>query len=226
MRARSRMQVARAFGLSLAVIAAGCGSESGSSPVGASEASQPDGPSEVFSPGPVQTAPGGAIVHTVVFLQSHLPQMPGHYGSDPAGSYPSYSWDFGDGTFATGGESISHVYAIEGTFLARVTTTSGSGPQQAMSIRVSSLTGRWSGNDGRVSLTQEGLELRGRYLDDPRAGSVEGRVSMNGTVTFTITRPGLDAVTFTGRAGRDVMTLEGTAKGRDAVDRPWKLTRG
>jgi hypothetical protein len=45
-------------------------------------------------------------------------------------------------------------------------------------------------------------------------------------VTFTVTRPGLDPVTFTGTAGPDVMTLVGTAKGRDALDRPFRLTRG
>jgi hypothetical protein len=45
-------------------------------------------------------------------------------------------------------------------------------------------------------------------------------------VTFTITRPGLDPVTFSGTAGANVMTLVGTATGRDAVERPMKLTRG
>ena len=76
-----------------------------------------------------------------------------------------------------------------------------------------------------MSITQDGLDLRGRYLDDPRQGIVEGRVGETGTVTFTITRPGLAPVTFTGTAGPDVMTLVGTAKGRDAVGRPWKLDR-
>jgi hypothetical protein len=76
-----------------------------------------------------------------------------------------------------------------------------------------------------VSITQDGLNLRGRYLDDPREGIVLGRVSETGTVTFTITRPGLAPVTFTGTAGPDVMTLVGTANVRDAGDRPWMLVR-
>jgi hypothetical protein len=76
-----------------------------------------------------------------------------------------------------------------------------------------------------VSITQDGLALRGRYLDDPREGIVEGRVSESGTVTFTITRPGLAPVTFTGTAGPDVMTLVGTANVHDAGDRPWRLVR-
>ena len=76
-----------------------------------------------------------------------------------------------------------------------------------------------------MEIRQDGLDLRGRYLDDPRQGIVEGAVSERGTVTFTITRPGLAPVTFTGTAGPDVMTLVGAENGRDGVDRPWKLTR-
>jgi hypothetical protein len=121
---------------------------------------------------------------------------------------------------------MSHVYDTEGTFFATVTASSEAGSQSATAtIQVSSLTGRWSGDYGRVSITQDGLTLRGRYLDDPKEGIVEGGVTMTGTVTFTVTRPGLDPVTFTGTAGPDVRTLVGTAKGRDAVDRPWKLNR-
>jgi hypothetical protein len=119
------------------------------------------------------------------------------------------------------------VYATAGIFIATVTASSSeAGSQRATSnILVSSLTGRWSGDYGRVSITQDGLDLRGRYLDDPKEGIVEGSVSLTGTVTFTVTRPGLDPVTFTGTAGPDVMTLVGTARGRDAVERPWKLDR-
>jgi hypothetical protein len=76
-----------------------------------------------------------------------------------------------------------------------------------------------------VEITQDGLDLRGRYLDDPRQGIVEGGVSQTGAVTFTITRPGLDPVTFTGTAGPDVMTLVGAENGRNGVDRPRMLTR-
>lgn len=51
-----------------------------------------------------------------------------------------------------------------------------------------------------------------------------GKISEAGTVSFTAVRPGLDPVTFTGTAGRDVQTLVGSANGRD-VDRPWTLVR-
>jgi PKD repeat protein len=147
--------------------------------------------------------------------------------STPAGSsFSYYNWDFGDGSTASGGEAINHVYADAGTFLATVTASSWAGSARAtLNIPVRSLTAEWSGDYGRVSITQDGLHLRGRYLDDPRQGIVEGRVSETGTVTFTITRPGLAPVTFTGTAGPDVMTLVGAENGRDGVDRPWKFTR-
>ena len=97
--------------------------------------------------------------------------------------------------------------------------------QTTLNIPVRSLTGQWTGDYGRVEIAQDGLDLRGKYLDDPRQGIVEGGVSETGTVTFTITRPGLAPVTFTGTAGPDVMTLVGAENGRDGVDRPWKFTR-
>ena len=111
MRDQSRMKPIGAVVVSLAVIAAGCGSESVHSPVG---------PTEVSPPGLLSMSPAGAIVHTAVVLETQIGKMPWHYGSNPAGSSSSYSWDFGDGTTATGGESISHIYTSEGTFFARV----------------------------------------------------------------------------------------------------------
>jgi PKD domain-containing protein len=228
MRDRSRSHAITAIVVSLAVVAAGCGSESVTTPDGPTEAAGPF--TSQFPPGTIHTAPAGAIVGTLISLQSHIATVPPHYysyyGSDPGRTYESYYWDFGDGTTAVGGESISHVYATVGVFVASVLARNSEGTSQQASsnIHVGSLTGRWSGDYGRVSITQDGLELRG-YVDDSREVVVEGRVSMTGTVTFSITRPGLDPVTFTGAAGPNVTTLVGIAKGPNAVDRPWKLTR-
>jgi len=207
---RFRLQAVRAVVGSLAVIAAGCGTESGDSPAG---------PSPVFAAGTIEIAPAGAIVGTSVTLESR-------HVSDPTGSSRSYFWDFGDGYTAMGGEAITHVYATAGVFVATVSVNSyyAGSAQAALNIPVRSLTDQWSGDYGRVSITQDGLNLRGRYLDDPREGIVLGRVSETGTVTFTITRPGLAPVTFTGTAGPDVMTLVGAANVHD-VDRPWTLVR-
>jgi len=207
---RFSWQAVRAVVGSLAVIAAGCGTESGVSPAG---------PSPVFSAGTIEIAPAGAIVGTSVILESR-------HVTDPTGGSGTYSWDFGDGSTAMGGAAITHVYANAGIFVAKVSVSSyyAGSAQATLNIPVRSLSDRWSGDYGRVSITQDGLDLRGRYLDDPREGIVEGRVSETGTVTLTITRPGLAPVTFTGTAGPDVMTLVGAANVHD-VDRPWTLVR-
>jgi PKD domain len=209
---RFRWRAVRAVVGSLAVIAAGCSSESGLSPAG---------PTPGFSADTIEIAPAGAIVGTSVTLESRIASK------TRAGTSFTYYWDFGDGSTVSGGEAISHVYADAGVFVATVTASSSeTGSVRAtLNIPVRSLTGEWSGDYGRVSITQDGLDLRGRYLDDPRQGIVEGGVSEAGTVTFTIERPGLAPVTFTGTAGPEVMTLVGVENGRDGVDRPWKFTR-
>ena len=45
---------------------------------------------------------------------------------DPDGSIVSYQWDFGDGSGA-GGATVAHVYAIPGTYVARLTVTDNMG---------------------------------------------------------------------------------------------------
>jgi len=219
---RIRWQAVRAVVGSLAVIAAGCGTQSEFSPVG---------PTVGFSAGTIAIAPAGAIVGTSVTLESRL-------ASDPAGNSLSFTWDFGDGDSATG-EATSHVYATPGDYYATVTVSSSEGGSAVASLHipVRSLTARWSADldpvpggpaperRGRVSITQDGLDLRGTYGDDSRQGIVEGRISEKGTVTFTVTSPGLAPLTFTGTAGPDVVTLVGAANGPDVVDRPWTLSR-
>jgi DNA-binding beta-propeller fold protein YncE/PKD repeat protein len=46
--------------------------------------------------------------------------------SDADGSVTTWSWDFGDGSTATG-QSVSHVYAQQGSYTARLTVTDGEG---------------------------------------------------------------------------------------------------
>jgi hypothetical protein len=207
---QTRLQVVGVVVGSLAVIAAGCGSEGPSVTA----------PSPAFSAGAIHIAPAGAIVGTAVSLESRD-------ATDPSGAALSYSWDFGDGETGSG-EATTHVYRTSGTFMARLTVTSfeAGSAETTLYIPVDSLTARWSGDFGTVSITQDGLDLRGTYEDGGRQGLVEGRISDTGTVTFTMTGPDTDPVTFTGTAGRDVMTLVGEARGRDAANRPLTLTRG
>jgi PKD repeat protein len=212
---RIRWQAVRAVVGSLAVVAAGCGTQSEFSPVA---------PTVGFTAGTIAIAPAGAIVGTSVVLESRL-------ASDPTGNSLSFTWDFGDGDSATG-EATSHVYATPGDYYATLTVSSSEGGSAVASLHipVRSLTARWSGGpstggNGRVSITQDGLDLRGTYQDDSRQGIVEGRISDSGTVSFTVTSPGFAPVTFTGTAGPDVVTLVGAVHGPDVVGGACTITR-
>lgn len=46
-----------------------------------------------------------------------------------------------------------------------------------------------------------------------------------GSVSFTVTIPGMAPFTFTGTAGPNVATLVGAASGRDVVNGRWALAR-
>ncbi|MCB0193063.1 MAG: LysM peptidoglycan-binding domain-containing protein [Anaerolineae bacterium] len=51
----------------------------------------------------------------------------GSASSDPDGNIESYEWDFGDGTAAETGESVTHGYKETGTFVATLTVTDSCG---------------------------------------------------------------------------------------------------
>jgi PKD repeat protein len=55
---------------------------------------------------------------------------------DPNGSIVSYDWDFGDGTAASG-VAVNHVFAQDGVFVVRVTTTDNDGLTGTASLTVS-----------------------------------------------------------------------------------------
>lgn len=63
----------------------------------------------------------------------------GSGSSDPDGEIVSYEWDFGDGETGSG-ESISHSYSSEGTYIVKLTVTDDGGAtdQAQISIKVSS----------------------------------------------------------------------------------------
>ena len=67
----------------------------------------------------------------------------------------SYSWDFGDGSNASG-SSVSHVYAASGTFTATVTAENAAGSDTAQTtvLILTAISGLSAANDGPTALGQ------------------------------------------------------------------------
>ena len=53
--------------------------------------------------------------------------------TDPGGDVLTYSWDFGDGSPATSGQSLSHTYDDDGTYVVQVTATDPVGASSSLS---------------------------------------------------------------------------------------------
>ena len=64
----------------------------------------------------------------------------------------SYSWDFGDGTTATGVE-VAHTYTLENTYTAILTVTDANGLTDSASVTITA-------NDGNTSCADLGLQTR------------------------------------------------------------------
>lgn len=88
-------------------------------------------PDQNPNPGTIALSPASGLKagQSVTFTDSGA--------SHPNGYALSYSWDFGDGSVAAGGSSISHVYAAPGTYSAQVTVTDGHGAGAIATISVS-----------------------------------------------------------------------------------------
>jgi hypothetical protein len=75
-----------------------------------------------------------------------------------------------------------------------------------------------------VTLTQNGTQLSGGYVDDFGLGPVSGSVAPQREVRFTVVLPGFAPFRFVGSADNDVDELTGQVEGLSAFD-TWTLSR-
>jgi hypothetical protein len=162
----------------LALVVAGCGSES-----------TPSAPSPTLAAGEILYAPAGAgLVGATTFTFTAR----GFAAANGEGI--SYAWDFGDGTSAESGATAFHVYESTGVYdVAAVATSSGGLTASARmdGLRVVSLSGLWGLRDGSgrllagsTYLTQDGPALRGvQMLDCPY--DVTGTIFMPRSITIS-----------------------------------------
>jgi hypothetical protein len=108
-------------------------------------------------------------------------------------SSPDFTWNFGDGATAAG-NSVTHVFAGEGTFQVSVRARGSSGEETAAtSVSVGSLTGTWTrpavdGVSHRLVVTQQGPALTGQWFIDIAPGSPFGPSSV-GPLIGTVSNP-------------------------------------
>lgn len=104
---------------------------------------------------------------------------------DPDGSVTSYSWNFGDGTTATGA-TVSHTFTHGGTYPVTLTVTDNSGAQ---GFAVTTITVREPAQLAYTGVTSAD------YADSPTlsailTGSLTGNPISGATINFSISGPG------------------------------------
>ncbi|WP_158683983.1 S8 family serine peptidase [Pseudoalteromonas sp. T1lg10] len=119
--------------------------------------------------------------------------------SDSDGSISSYSWDFGDGSTASG-QATSHNYSADGSYNVTLTVTDNDGASDS-STQVVTVTG---GATSDITLQASGYASRGtRYVDltwsNANGSNVDVyRTKNRDTVTFTTANDGAYTDSFGG----------------------------
>ncbi|MBN2371963.1 MAG: PEGA domain-containing protein [Vicinamibacteria bacterium] len=134
--------------------------------------------------------------------------------ADSDGDALKITWDFGDGSSATG-ESVTHVYSSEGAYPVEVSVSDEKSQVTATaSVTVRSLGGAWStmvGSDSyTTNLTQSGTRLSGRFVMGHYYDTLNGTVSPPRNVVFRLDYLGIQ---FAGIVSDSGDRITGTARG-------------
>ena len=112
--------------------------------------------------------------------------------SDSDGSISSYSWNFGDGSTASG-MTASHTFGAAGDYTVTVTVTDNEGATDSASQTVSVTSGGTDPEPGTIDLSASGYKVKGRHTVDlgwSGATSTNVDIYRNGSVIATTANDG------------------------------------
>lgn len=149
----------------------------------------------------------------------------------------TFSWDFGDGTTATGSPA-SHTFSAAGTFTVKLTVSDGKNNVAAptVSVTTQSLAGTWNGtlslSAWTANITQSGNLLGGTFTSPNIScqaqtgptGSISGNVSAGNFISMIITLPGCLPVSMGGTIN-GTNSMSGTMTTNGFGTFTWSLSR-
>jgi hypothetical protein len=127
----------------------------------------------------------------------------------------SYSWSFGDGVSANG-QTVTHVFATEGTFNVTLTVTDnrGSSATAAVVVQARGLSGRWTPLQNGVpgidaTIAQSGAAITGQSTNDCCIHRFVGEVGDPRAITLVFRFSGCptERRTFVGTLTADLNTI-------------------
>ena len=136
-------------------------------------------------------------------------------GSGAGDGALSYSWSFGDGASATG-QTVTHVFATEGTFnvTLTVTDTRGGSATAAVVVEARSLSGRWTPLQNGVpgvdaTIVQSGAAISGQSTNGCCTHTFAGEVGdpRGITLVFRFSGCSTERRTFVGTLAPDLNTI-------------------
>lgn len=160
---------------------------------------------------------GSVLVAPSIGLQAATPITFASQGAGGGSGTLTYTWNFGDGTTATG-PLVTHVYNTSGVFTVKLDVSDGkkSAAAAAASVTIRSLAGAWRGTLAgalgvTLMLTQNGSVLTGAYTDQAASGPVTGSVRpASPRVNLAISPTGFAPASYAADPTADVNTLTGT----------------
>ncbi len=182
------------------------------------------------SAGTISVSPSGAGILAVTAFS-----VTSQGASDPDKDPLTYTWDFADGTAATGA-TTSHIFpAALPAYNVTLTVSDGKLSQTAStSVAVKGVSGTWVGTFENVTRTltllQSGRELSGSYYHSEYSptvgpGRVTGICSSPRSVNFEATLPSIGTFTFAGETDEQVNSITGYADGAGHTHSRFVFTR-